>query len=93
MVTVAAVVCAWLGHEYHVVQERQAMRAWIEKHGGICTSDASLRESPAEKPSLIRRWLGDERLDEVLFIPPAHDAEIARVKAAFPGTVVRNMQW
>jgi hypothetical protein len=93
VVTVAAVACAWLGHEYHVVQERKAMRAWIEKNGGICTIDTALLESTAEEPSLIRRWLGDQRVDEVLFIPPAADAVVERAKAAFPGSVFRNMQW
>jgi hypothetical protein len=40
-VTVTAVACAWLGHEYHVVQERKAMRAWISAVGSQASATFS----------------------------------------------------
>jgi hypothetical protein len=73
VVTIAAVPCTWLGHEYHVVQERKAVREWIEKHGGICSyflddqiSDQVIESHSAVKePSFLRRWLGDEKVGVV----------------------------
>ena len=93
VVTVAAVGCAWLGHECRIMQERRAMRAWIEKNGGVCTIDALSPDSQAEEQSLVPRWLGGQRVDDVLLIPPAADVVVERVKAALSGTVVRNLQW
>jgi hypothetical protein len=93
LVTVVAVVCAWIGHEIRVVDERKAMLAWIEKNGGICTIDSTSPEPQADEPSFIRRWLGDQRVDEVFFIPPKEANVVERVKAILPGTVVSNIRW
>src|ERR1700730_14351152 len=63
VVTIAAVACAWLGHEYHVVQERNAMRERIEYVEGRLGDEDYKNYSNADEPSLI------QHLDQLAELP------------------------
>jgi hypothetical protein len=93
VVTVAAAVCAWIGHEAHVVQERKVMWEWIEKRGGVCNAVPSSPSRPTGEPSFIRRWLGDRTVGEILFNAPVAADDEKRIKIIFPGVVVAYVVW
>jgi hypothetical protein len=77
-VAVAAVVCAWLGEEYRIVKERNAMREWIkQQHGNFGVSRVDL------KPSIVRRWLGDEAVTTISLPNTATNEDVLKAAAAF----------
>ena len=95
VITVVAVACAWLIPEYRVVQERNAMREWIEKHNGCCLAVPwvlpYLDRGQSETPSFVRRWLGDEMVTLVWIRCSPDDFEdesIRRIQATFQGAAI-----
>jgi hypothetical protein len=92
--------CGYVAHEVKIVEAR---KAWLRNHVADIRSP-SIREeirwlegNPAEKPSLIRRWLGDVDCssDNIMFayqyvILPndASQAEIDEVRLLFPEALI-----
>ncbi len=84
------VVGGYVGRQVKIVRERKTMAQWIEAHGGFCLIAVELpTHDGAERPSLLRCWLGDHTVEEV-FLPNAIDAdEAAQIRATFPGVHLR----
>jgi hypothetical protein len=80
VVAVAAVACAWLGHEYRVVQERSVMREWIKQHNGLYGVS---RTQADLKPSIIRRWLGDETVTFIVLPNTAVNEDVLKAANEF----------
>jgi hypothetical protein len=100
VVAMLCVFCGWLGWNVHVVRERKAVFAEIERNKGDAqfgyigleqaesnpAGRAALRagESGYVRISFVRRLLGDESCLE-MSLPPALEPElIERVEKAFP---------
>ena len=92
MFVLLTVFGVWLGWEYRVVAERNAVRRFIEDHGGAFrTLD---KNNPAYKPRLpwVRRLLGDEPAAAVLLPFDVansqglyhHRESMERAQSAFP---------
>jgi hypothetical protein len=92
VVTVAAVGCAWVAREGRVVQERKAVRQWIEEGGGACvTNDLAARipsASGIDEPSVVRRWLGDQTVTTVFLPRKFADQDLQRIKTCFRGATL-----
>ena len=77
VVTVAAIACGWLRHEYDIVQERKAALELVHRFGGCWPLGQS------SHPSLIRRWLGDKSV-KVISLPLEIYADKERIESIFP---------
>jgi hypothetical protein len=92
VVTIAAAACAWATHEGRIVQERTAVREWIEAGGGACVSNnLSLHVPPGagiEEPSFVRRWLGDRTVTTVFLPRRFSDRDLQRIKTCFRGATL-----
>jgi hypothetical protein len=87
----ALIPCGYVGWQAKIVRERQALRKWIEEHGGSCYSDLP-RHPKGEIPSVVRRWLGDERVSMIGFNGEISDADAKRIEQIFPGVkIVTNL--
>jgi hypothetical protein len=92
VVTATAAACAWVAHEGRVVQERRALRQWIEEGGGACANnDLAARIPPVSKinePSIVRRWLGDQTVATVFLPRKFADQDLQRIKTCFRGATL-----
>jgi hypothetical protein len=92
VVTITAAGCAWIAHEGRIVQERTALRQWIEEGGGACTNNdlaAHIRlVSKIDEPSIVRRWLGDQTVTTVFLPRKFADQDLQRIKTCFRGATL-----
>jgi hypothetical protein len=92
VVTIAGVGCAWIAHEGRIVQERQAVRQWIEEGGGACIhGDLAASIPPVcriDEPSIVRRWLGDQAVTTVFLPRKFADQDLQRIKTCFRGATL-----
>jgi hypothetical protein len=92
VVTVAAVGCAWVAREGRIVQERKAVRQWIEEGGGACVNNDLAARIPSasgsDEPSIVRRWLGDRTVRTVFLPRKTSDRDMQRIKTCFPGATL-----
>jgi hypothetical protein len=92
VVTIMAAGCAWIAHEGRIVQERTALRQWIEEGGGACVSNdlaASVSSSPSiDEPSIVRRWMGDQTVTTVFLPRKFADQDLLRIKTCFRGATL-----
>lgn len=90
------VLCCWLGWELSIVRQRKAVRREFEAKGilrFVAAEDYARRYLPgvpsepiASVPHL-RRWLGDEAIQEILFERWRHEfseADLVRAQQVFP---------
>jgi hypothetical protein len=92
VVTLLAVPLGYVGWQAKIVHERQVMMRWVEEHDGYCllaVNKPVTQTTPAERPSLIRRWLGDAQVAEVCFRSLISHDDAARIREAFPGVQIR----
>ena len=81
-VTLLAVPLAYVGWQAKIVRERHA----ILKAPPMESFYPSVKTTP-----LVRRWLGDLDLSEIVMGVNATEEEMARFRAAFPEAVVRRI--
>ncbi len=87
VVTIAAVACAYVAHEWRIVQAR---KAWLSNHnyktarmwdfGSTKMVVVGERNATADPPP-IRRWLGDQAV-EMIIVDPGPDVQ--QVQTFFP---------
>ena len=98
-----AIFSLWFGWQMHIVRERAALRALIEKRGGwigpiaddpyqISNRFSNEKGPPApEAPPLVRQWLGDESIDYMQIDRDSFTAgELNRIESAFPEAVIHT---
>jgi hypothetical protein len=92
VLTLLAIPLAWLAREWHIVREREAVRAWLMKlEDDILEDDAEERLVDRNYLILVdtlelpwhRRFLGEEVII-AWFRYPLNPADRARIFAAFP---------
>jgi hypothetical protein len=96
LLVVVTVFCVWLGWELNTIRERKAL---LREMGSgydfnyITARNYSLQYPPgatvpsAKRIPLVRRWLGDEAIQEIYYNSPsgaASDVRLKRLSAAFP---------
>ncbi len=92
-VTLLAVLFAYVGHERKVVQDRKAVGQWILDHDGWCVVAGDLPVPDAvERPSFIRRWMGDQTFEEVWFRHGVSQDDAKRIRMTFPGVRIYDVQ-
>ncbi|MEX2174158.1 MAG: hypothetical protein WD872_07335 [Pirellulaceae bacterium] len=93
---VMTLLCCWLGWESSVVRRRQALRRELQENATFQFTTAAqwVGRYPPGSPvppvatiPLVRRWLGDEAIQEVWFIRHYQgfdERQLARVTEVFP---------
>jgi hypothetical protein len=89
VVTLLAVLCAYVGWQAKIVRDRNLMLQWIKDHDGYCLIATNELPIRAENPSLLRRWLGDSQVAEVWFRSLVARDDAARIRETFPGVQLR----
>ena len=90
LLTLAAVLCAWLVENYHVVSKRRAM--WEHLAGNVPNENFSLMAAQVMPPVAsgdvpwIRRLMGDFPCGDMVYRPSADadGSQLRRVQALFP---------
>src|SRR5947209_1765141 len=88
VVTIVAVVCCYVGHEYRIVKTRQEWvtdRVPVFEAADVAPKEINKR-NPATDPSLIRRWLGDKA---ETYIDVDSEADAATAKSLFPEATIK----
>ena len=80
-VALLAIPGAYVGHEAKIVS---AQRVWIAEHRATVSIFKGVDDN---RPSAIRRFLGDEDYGEVMIVS---DADLAEAKALFPEAYVTS---
>ena len=83
VVTLSAVLCAYIGWQAKLVREREALSA--KRDGVFMVIGADDSEVP-----LVRRMLGDHEYMSILFDDAPPDAILLRYRAAFPEAEIRT---
>ncbi len=95
VVTMAAVACAYVAHEWRIVRDR---RNWLSNHHqypmppsmwGLGQSKSE--SNPSAGPPLLRRWLGDATHDCVWVFAGFPDTDVDEAKALFPEAQVMQV--
>ncbi len=82
---VAGVIAGgWIGWQWQVTRERQAMRAWLNSHAWEVYQWGN-----AHVPK-VRRWFGDEAIDSLAFPREATPGELQQARRLFPEAVVQS---
>jgi hypothetical protein len=88
VVTLLAVPMSYVGWQAKIVRERSAMREWVSGQDGRCMQSGYGDDSGVEVPTLIRRWLGDQKVGVVVLLKPVSDDDRERLKDTFPGVQI-----
>jgi hypothetical protein len=92
-VALLGVLCAWLGLQERTVRARQA---WLMAHPQDCPAgklrvilcESDYAPSPSDRPSFIRRWLGDEARDTIWVERDAPESVARSARELFPESQV-----
>ena len=101
MFVVVTLMCGWLGWESSIVRQRQALRKALEANPTVQITTASAwadrypggaMGQPAATIPVVRRWLGDEAIQEIWYYSymqgPKIDLE--RLAKVFPEAALRE---
>ncbi len=87
VVTIVAVACAYLAHEWRIVRDR---RNWLLNHYQYpmppsmwSIGQPESEQNPSAGPSMVRRWLGDASHDYVWVFAGFPDTDVVEAKAQF----------
>lgn len=97
MFVVATLVCLWLGWELSVVRQRRALRQELAGNAAFnfVTADAMAVQVmvapmggvPVASVPRVRRWLGDEAIDQIWYLRHYEgfsESALKRIEATFP---------
>jgi hypothetical protein len=91
-VTLLAVACAYVAHEKAIADRRRDLLKWIGQHQSQIRTDGGLPvDEEVEKPSFVRRLLGDQIIAEVYLRQEVSEDDIQRIKDTFPGVRITHM--
>jgi hypothetical protein len=97
-VTLTGCGMGWLGWQFEIVKERKAMRSEMKRRRTVSITLIDRRPDnvlglPVGEVSFIRRWMGDEPLDEVAFpIQEMRSPYADRVRDLFPEATIGEME-
>jgi hypothetical protein len=102
MFILVTAICCWLAWESSVVRGRQAVLRELRARPGIEITTAEARAvqlppgtapPPAARVSLVRRWLGDQAIQEIAYAQGYHNlsrADLDRIARTFPEAKLRE---
>jgi hypothetical protein len=91
-VTLLALPCAYVAHEKVIVDRRRDLLNWIKQNKSQIRTDGGLPvDEEVEKPSFVRRLLGDQIIAEVYLRQEVSDDDVQRIKDTFPGVRITHM--
>lgn len=102
MFLLVTALCCWLAWESSVVRGRQALLRELRSRPGIQITLAEARAMqlppgtvppPAARVSLVRRWLGDQAIQEISYARGYHNlspADLKRIARTFPEAELRE---
>ena len=88
--TLVAVLLGLAMREAAIVSERKQIREWLNDHAASLISVGTLNEFERQRNSISfwRRWLGDSYFVGHITVHNCSDAELQRVRSAFPEATV-----
>ena len=93
VVTLLAVPLGYVGWQSKIVRERTAMREWMKGMGRIWLRTPDMGSGsippvkappPFQKLSSLRKWLGDEEVEEIWLPRTIPQSAADQIKATFP---------
>ena len=83
---VVTVFGVWLGWQRHIVQERKAIIAELERKGWLFEQGGTQLEeaAPYLQLPIIRKWLGDDAYLDVKWFSDFDEIPASRIERAFP---------
>jgi hypothetical protein len=87
LVTMAAVACGYVAHEYRIVRERTAM-----VYSGHWTDSARCYPSSAGKIPWLRVMLGDRAYSDITISQRTPEKDLEQYKALFPEAAIARYE-
>jgi alpha-D-ribose 1-methylphosphonate 5-triphosphate synthase subunit PhnL len=89
-VTLLAVACGYVASKAKIVRDRSEWRINAPPKSSYPVKPIIFQGDPAQRPNVIRRWLGDVAIDMIDLPPSTPDKDIRTTVTLFPEAAIKS---